>query len=322
MNKSRQRLFTLLLLGFSVGISLLIGEVVVRVFAPQELIPLYITNDPELAFHGIPDCSYHEERFPQFFTYQVDLNNHGFRMPVDISAEKDKPRVLAVGDSFTFGWGVEQAESFLAKIQATDPQRLYLNAGFPAYGTGHVIKTVARHAQALEVDEVIYFLYFNDIFDNSRFHLNYRTHEWVAQGQDSILQPVTVYSPLKRAVHKLGITAWLYKRSHLAVLVKKTIRPTRKDDPDGLRNTLTMQAPSTAESDVMIARTLDYLELLEQTCQASAIPLKVVYIPCWEELPLDNDVDWTNGFPFAKFKTAVTAAQQRQRLSFELWQGT
>lgn len=57
------------------------------------------------------------------------INNLGFRGP-DVELEKsDKPRIAFIGDSFTFGWGVEEEESWVGLLRNEHPNLELLNLG-------------------------------------------------------------------------------------------------------------------------------------------------------------------------------------------------
>jgi hypothetical protein len=70
------------------------------------------------------------------FVFQFSTNAQGLRMDYDLSVEKlpGSRRILLVGDSFTFGYGVQQNEAFPAELQRLldpDHRRIeVINAGF------------------------------------------------------------------------------------------------------------------------------------------------------------------------------------------------
>src|SRR5262245_12981977 len=73
-------------------------------------------------------------------TVPVTINSHGFR---DDEHVREKPagtlRVLGLGDSFTFGWGVSQDETFLKQLERelrvrTGRSVEVINAGVPGWG--------------------------------------------------------------------------------------------------------------------------------------------------------------------------------------------
>ena len=71
----------------------------------------------------------------QFFegrTYR--FNSLGLRGG-DISQTKIKPRIIALGNSCTFGWGVEESEIFTSLLQNQLDKYEVINAGVPGYSS-------------------------------------------------------------------------------------------------------------------------------------------------------------------------------------------
>lgn len=63
------------------------------------------------------------------FDLVYHINNLGFRGP-DVDLEKsDKPRIAFIGDSFTFGWGVEEEKSWIGLLRNEHPDLELLNLG-------------------------------------------------------------------------------------------------------------------------------------------------------------------------------------------------
>jgi lysophospholipase L1-like esterase len=70
----------------------------------------------------------------EFFT-KVTANKAGFR---DDDESLEGPAIICVGDSFTFGWGVEQQQAFAQQLEKSTGEKV-LNAGIPSYGTAREI---------------------------------------------------------------------------------------------------------------------------------------------------------------------------------------
>ena len=88
---------------------------------------------------------------------EARINNLGLRGPdVDVDAHR-RIRLLALGDSYTFGVGVGDAETFCAVLERTlGPQRVeVINAGVPGYGIFQAERTLRRLATQLHPDVVI-----------------------------------------------------------------------------------------------------------------------------------------------------------------------
>ncbi|RMG84217.1 MAG: SGNH/GDSL hydrolase family protein [Bacteroidetes bacterium] len=303
--KARLGNFFLILLGLA--LAALAGEGLVRLFLPQKLVPPCFKNDPEVAISGVPDCAYLDEQHPDFFKYFVRLNNLGLRMDADL-LPTDSPHVVCLGDSFTYGWGVQLDQSFWGILNKTADKFGFggqlVNAGFPAYSTGHCTKKLEQLCAEIPVKKVIYFMYFNDLFDNMNADINFRTHEVETSPDGAIsLRPVPVFSAPKRWWHSIGLGDWLYKHAHLAVLARKVLR--------GNSGTISQRRPfydttlTSRDIEKMIRVSVAHLDLMARFCSEKQLDLMVVWIPCWLELTLENDYGWVNNFPYETFKSAA-----------------
>lgn len=103
--------------------------------------------------------------------YRIDAS--GFREGGSSPAAPTGPRVLALGDSTTFGWGVAQGCDYPsqlgARIEALGgrPVRM-LNGGVPSYSSAQVAITLEELiADGLRPDLVLISIMWNDIFYSS-----------------------------------------------------------------------------------------------------------------------------------------------------------
>ncbi|MDG1479704.1 MAG: hypothetical protein P8R54_08935 [Myxococcota bacterium] len=93
------------------------------------------------------------ERLTRLRTFTVSTNADGLRGPE--LGEKQGTRILCVGDSVTFGWGVPYAETYPAQLA----KRLgveVINAGVPAMKPDSIAKWVEQNAAALRPDLVLF----------------------------------------------------------------------------------------------------------------------------------------------------------------------
>ncbi|MCU0612630.1 MAG: GDSL-type esterase/lipase family protein, partial [Candidatus Eisenbacteria bacterium] len=130
-----RRSFGLILL--SGLLSLAAGELMVRLAAPQAIglaPPMYLP-DSTLAHRLKPRFS-GRLRSGEYST-RVVINDRGFRGAA--WREDALLRVLVLGDSFTFGYGVEEREAYPAVVEellaAAGCRVAVCNAGVPGYGT-------------------------------------------------------------------------------------------------------------------------------------------------------------------------------------------
>ncbi len=120
------------------------------------------------------------------FQSSIRTNSSGFRDDREFSKEKgDAYRIFGLGDSFTFGWGVEQDQTYLSLLRRKLENELgrkveAFNLGVWGYGTIQEIK-VFRMFQAYRPDLVILQFYARDAYvDEAGNDLvdNYHFQQW------------------------------------------------------------------------------------------------------------------------------------------------
>lgn len=174
---ARKRLLRrILLVAAAIVLALLLGEVLLRALLPFsakrdiymrtrrvfQYERTHIQFDPALGYVMRPNL-----RVPfcnREFSTVVSTNSKGFR---DDEESLVNPRVLLLGDSFGFGWGVEAHESCEALVE----QELgvpVLNLSVPGYGTCQEVLSLEKWCHEKDTSGVVaLFLFFsNDLADN------------------------------------------------------------------------------------------------------------------------------------------------------------
>jgi lysophospholipase L1-like esterase len=113
-------------------------------------------NSVELVYPGRP--------------YRLQTNSAGLRNIDEINADPAIFRVLAIGDSFTYGYYVHNQEAWPARLEETLNQRLktrfqVFNAGVPGYTIEDELGYLRDKGLALEPKLVVLGVYTNDVFD-------------------------------------------------------------------------------------------------------------------------------------------------------------
>ncbi len=199
------------LLGLGLGLALVVGEVMVRLVAPQAVWhwrPAPFVSDTEGDFRlrpGLMSRSWNRVEFD----HEVRVNAMGMRGEEPREA-KSGCRMLAIGDSFTFGVGVEEDEVFhqvaarRVKELGTDAEAW--NGGIPAIEVPRAVRWLERHGLAIEPDLVLLSIFLgNDLQDASS------DFAWAV-----------INGRLAIAGARGGLGEWLYQRSHLLVFLKKS----------------------------------------------------------------------------------------------------
>ena len=112
-----------------------------------------------------------------FMTHAVSINQMGLRDAHTTPRNPSSPvrRVVVLGDSFTFGQGVDDAALFTTQLERrlnerqTDIRYEAINAGVPGYGTGQELILTRRLMDRGIVGQVyVLNLFTNDLLDNLR----------------------------------------------------------------------------------------------------------------------------------------------------------
>lgn len=99
------------------------------------------------------------QRLTRLRSFTVSTNSDGLRGE-EVRQPKPELRILCVGDSVTFGWGLAQTQTYPAQLErilaAQGRDVEVLNAGVPAMKPSSVAKWVSLHAAALQPDLVLF----------------------------------------------------------------------------------------------------------------------------------------------------------------------
>ena len=209
--KAREMLFRVVLLGLSAVFGLLVAEVAVRLVRPQtvwRMTPGLFTAD-EPGFYRLAAGYRGRSSNRTEFDHAIEVNGHGLRGPRLGAKRLGTPRILVIGDSFPFGVGVEDTETFVARLPAVlDQPSEALNGGIPGVGVPHEVRWLERHGLLLAPDVVVLAIFLgNDLSDatDAWGHWEIRDGQLVAPGSST------------------GVRHWLYFHSHLFVLLKNAV---------------------------------------------------------------------------------------------------
>ena len=98
------------------------------------------------------------ERITRLRTFYVSTNSIGLRSP-EIRSKKPEIRIVCLGDSVTFGWGVAEEDSYPRLLENILAQEGYdvevINAGVPAMKPNHIAKWSEQHLRDLNPDIIL-----------------------------------------------------------------------------------------------------------------------------------------------------------------------
>lgn len=160
-----------LLLVTSVALALGVLEVAARAFVPIHFgtdAAYRFVLDPELIYRLRPStvASWRTAEFVE----TTRTNALGLRGSEVLPKRPGERRILAIGDSFTYGHGVGDDETYPAVLatllRAAHGDVTVVNAGVPGYSTDQAYAYFVRHGAALDADLVIAGIHCSDISDN------------------------------------------------------------------------------------------------------------------------------------------------------------
>ncbi len=165
---------------------LLLLEPAIRIIRPQSLImkgkESFFPGDPDLQFVIKPNGKTSLAR--KDFTIEVQTNSLGFRDP-ERGPKGDAIRILALGDSFTFGWGVQHEQTFAAQMERLESEAArtgerspieVINAGVPGYNLYQYLISLEKKGWKVDPDIVLV-----GVFVQNDFSENLDFDRWLAE---------------------------------------------------------------------------------------------------------------------------------------------
>jgi lysophospholipase L1-like esterase len=227
----RKRLALLLLIVLAL---VAVAEIAVRAFWPQPAFyasPGLYVLDPKVGHRMRPGLKGVLGNFAEFTT-QVRVNQLGIRGPEVGPVRPGVRRVLVLGDSFTFGMGVEEQDAFPAQLAAELGRRGVpaegINAGIGGYGVPDEVRWFEQYGREIHPDVIVLGIFTgNDLQDAAPD----RPPAFVSHGE--LLD--------KAELSRSQLFHWLYQHSQLFALVKYSL-PAPVDRT--IRRTFHMPEPS------------------------------------------------------------------------------
>lgn len=167
----------------AMSLSLALAEVVIRccgvgkvkfeekprtgwVAVPEEV---WIEYHPVLGWYSQKNktSSLETSNFPRI---SIHTNSSGFRGMREYNSPKPAGviRMAALGDSFVFGFGVEDDQAFPAILESQTPGREVMNIGIPGYGIDQIYLSYREIAKAYHPDIVLIGIFPEDFWRATR----------------------------------------------------------------------------------------------------------------------------------------------------------
>jgi lysophospholipase L1-like esterase len=245
--------------------------------------------DPDLGWSGRPGAT--GRVTDGKLDYAVELNSQGFRDPERTLAKPPgTKRVLALGDSVTWGWGVEFGQRFTDLLeQRLGPGVEVLNLACPGYGTDQQYWTLIDRGLAYDPDLVLVCFIANDVPEakqNERYDMRKPRFvraddgKWRVEGRPIELQDNAFTRWRKDTWRALVVHSAL-----LSLVTRRTLDPPARVEEGQAqyqRPTPKMLAPVRALAEELLdpqSVSRHALGLLRDACEERGIPLLITHVP-------------------------------------------
>ena len=181
-------------------VALALSEGLIRLAAPKKVETVeaeeFVRFDPWLGWTNRPGAAGPMRAVGQYDAF-ARINSRGLRdREIDPARAKGKLRVLCLGDSFTWGEGVGDDETYPKVLERELAGAEAINAGVSAWGTAQELLWLEREGFGYSPDVVTLGFYLNDFADNASDSMfGYRRPVYALEGGRLLLKGVPIPMP-------------------------------------------------------------------------------------------------------------------------------
>lgn len=208
-------------IAFGVLYLLLGGEIFLRVFAPEPILPRYVCATSYGIRGNNPNRSYRHTTTE--YRINIRTNSKGVRADEEIPYEKSDgvKRIILLGDSFGMGYGVNLEDTFSSQmknyLEKSGIRCEIVNLSVSGHGTAEQLITLKEQGFRYQPDLVLLAWHYSDFDDNIRSNL-YRLED------NHLVRKSKTYLPgvkIREFLFKFSIYRLLAGYSHLYSCVRE-----------------------------------------------------------------------------------------------------
>jgi len=283
--------FFVVIIGFI--IILLIGEFYLRIVKPQAIIPRYVTNAPFGIRMNYPNINIWHTT-PDY-RINIRTNSRGLRTDREIDYRKpsNKKRIVALGDSFTMGYGVNIENLYLTrlrkKLKDAGHNVEVVNLGVSGFSSAEELIMLENEGLKYDPDLVILAFYQNDLDENMISGLYKLSNNELVRNNTEYLPKIK----LRNFLYSIPVYRYLAERSQLLYLVRERIAGMIKSSLLENSEVELKEMDNNKNKRILGAKILDRIF---ETLNERGIPLVLLNIPTVQNasrtmetvIPVDN----------------------------------
>ena len=274
-------------------LSLLLLELGIRILAPVELhaTDTYMTGRRVQSGSMILVPGVSARQKTSEFDVGIRINSEGMR---DREFTRKKPpgifRILVLGDSQTFGSGVEAHQTYckvLERLLSERTRRKFevINTGVPSSGTAHQLWILEDKGWSFEPDMVVLGFFYNDFLDNMENRLYAIRGGQIVRLTRPVKEVTSLHEVLPQEVPRPDFRAiqlpepikppqppFLIRHSHLARFARQAVA-----------NLLHSERARPVERIPARQITARYLEEVTRQCREREVPYLILLIPSLQQ---------------------------------------
>ena len=221
-----KKLWDIALVFVSVLMALLLVELLTRSFFPQNLSGSWLINHASGLILNKSEGTARHQNAGVSTSYHFG-EYHNRKTEKQGSTKKGIPKLLILGDSFTFGWLLPDGSTYADRLQQHLLNKYeIINAGTGGWGTADYAKYIEVYCNKIKPEEI--YIFFND-FDigraikSSLYTLNGKNQTEIESTQNKLNQPDNFVS-VKKIVNSFPkLYQFLLENSHFVQMVRNFI---------------------------------------------------------------------------------------------------
>lgn len=262
------RLFTI---GISFLFALVIAEIGLRLFFPQPTAPVLFGYDSERGAIPIPNQTAWRT-LPGVYEFKFSNNSLGLRGNREYTETKStKHRILMLGDSFTYGLGVNDDETYPFYAEKFLAETEVINMGNNGKGPDYFLRTWDKLGKNYKPDLVSVGFFGNDFWDVEQGKY------YKVDGENVTPIDLSQTDFAKKSMQNNKVYSFFIEYSHLVSLIRQAI----------IGQTISPQndtSDNESSNEKNIKLTALYLKKLSESVEKEKTPLVVFYIPRKEDV--------------------------------------